>query len=225
MGRELRRVPLDFDWPLNKVWDGYLSPGWRSCPSDDCENGSTIAGRWLECLTHLILMAGDSSVDNRPLHPWLEQVALAPTKKPGPQMQALTAGLAGRAGSPLGHDAIDRWKASKAIAVAAGLAEDWGICKVCGGHAIHPDDLEASEAWEGTEPPTGDGFQLWETTSEGSPVSPVFDSLDALCAWAATNATTFASARASAAQWKSMLDANFVHHDTTMLDGSKAVFI
>ena len=25
MGRELKRVPLDFSWKLNKVWDGYLN--------------------------------------------------------------------------------------------------------------------------------------------------------------------------------------------------------
>jgi hypothetical protein len=24
MSRELKRVPMDFDWPLNKVWKGYL---------------------------------------------------------------------------------------------------------------------------------------------------------------------------------------------------------
>jgi ribonuclease R len=26
MGRELKRVPLDFDWPLNKIWDGFKNP-------------------------------------------------------------------------------------------------------------------------------------------------------------------------------------------------------
>jgi hypothetical protein len=26
MSREVRRVPLDFDWPMNEVWDGYLRP-------------------------------------------------------------------------------------------------------------------------------------------------------------------------------------------------------
>ncbi|MGN6107833.1 MAG: hypothetical protein ACTHU0_22185, partial [Kofleriaceae bacterium] len=26
MGRTLKRVPLDFAWPLNKVWKGYLNP-------------------------------------------------------------------------------------------------------------------------------------------------------------------------------------------------------
>mgnify|MGYP001570952870 CR=1 FL=1 len=26
MGREIRRVPLDFDHPLNETWPGFLSP-------------------------------------------------------------------------------------------------------------------------------------------------------------------------------------------------------
>lgn len=26
MGRELKRVPLDFDWPLQKVWSGFRNP-------------------------------------------------------------------------------------------------------------------------------------------------------------------------------------------------------
>lgn len=38
-------------------------------------------------------------------------------------------------------------------------------------------------------------IQLYETTSEGTPCSPVFkaDELEKLCEWAAENATTFAS--------------------------------
>lgn len=31
MGRELRRVPLDFDWPIGQVWEGFLGPD----PADD----------------------------------------------------------------------------------------------------------------------------------------------------------------------------------------------
>jgi hypothetical protein len=26
MGRQVRRVPLDFSWPLEKVYDGFLNP-------------------------------------------------------------------------------------------------------------------------------------------------------------------------------------------------------
>jgi len=61
-------------------------------------------------------------------------------------------------------------------------------------------------------PPDGEGFQLWETTSEGSPNSPVFKTLDELCEWCAENATTFGRNKATKEQWLQMLDANFVFH-------------
>lgn len=36
MGRELKRVPLDFVWPENKPWQGYLNPHYakiHDCPA------------------------------------------------------------------------------------------------------------------------------------------------------------------------------------------------
>ena len=35
MGREIRRVPLDFDWPLNTVWEGFLTPDRPGPPAGD----------------------------------------------------------------------------------------------------------------------------------------------------------------------------------------------
>lgn len=35
MSREVKRVPLDFDWPLKKVWSGYLMPD--SLQGDTCK--------------------------------------------------------------------------------------------------------------------------------------------------------------------------------------------
>jgi hypothetical protein len=52
---------------------------------------------------------------------------------------------------------------------------------------IHPSFAEACTAWERIEPPVGDGYQLWETVSEGSPVSPVFESREALINWMRKN--------------------------------------
>ena len=43
-------------------------------------------------------------------------------------------------------------------------------------------------------------------------MSPVFATLEELCAWAADNATTFASFRATAEEWREMLDGGIVHH-------------
>lgn len=220
MGRELKRVPMDFDWPIGEIWSGYLSPAWRPCPSDDCENGSTIAGAYVGALASLLLLVGSDATEDRSPHPYLLEIpsSLAPRRKPGKDAIELSTGLAGRAPrGPIGHDAIDRWTAARKIAAAAGLPEDWGTCKVCQGHAIHPDDHEASEAWEHTDPPEGDGYQLWNTTTEGHPMTPVFATLDELCDHAAEHCTTFADNRASAEGWRSMLDGGTV--GATMVDG------
>lgn len=48
MGREVKRVALDFHWPIKKTWKGYLNPHYRKCP--DCETGSTRAMDRLEDL-------------------------------------------------------------------------------------------------------------------------------------------------------------------------------
>ena len=42
MGRELRRVPMDFDWPLNKPWKGFVNPRYTAKECKDC-NGSGYA--------------------------------------------------------------------------------------------------------------------------------------------------------------------------------------
>jgi hypothetical protein len=200
VGREIKRVPLGFEWPLNKVWEGYLSPDRLTespCPAG-CHNGSTAAGAWLESLTYLLLMLPgevpqwkntrtDSARTGR-LHPWLESMEHRPGVPPSADIAELTGALAGRAPRhPFGHDALDHWAAVKAIVKGAGLDPDvWGICPACKGHATveaYEGQRAESEAWESTEPPAGDGWQLWETVSEGSPISPVFATPEELAGW------------------------------------------
>lgn len=50
-------------------------------------------------------------------------------------------------------------------------------------------------------------IQLYETTSEGTPISPVFhkEDFDKLCEYAANNCTTFASYKATKEKWEEML--------------------
>lgn len=79
----------------------------------------------------------------------------------------------------------------------------------------HNPDYPGTPVCEGyckEDPPAGPGYQLWETTTEGSPMSPVFATLDELAAWCEVNASTFGDYRASASKWKEMLLADFVHH-------------
>lgn len=191
MGRKLMRVPLDFNWPLDKVWKGYLNPFYKKCP--DCENGYTKAAEVLRYSLAKLM--------------WLREV------KTSSELRELTSGLAGRQPSIIGHDSCDLWSATKKVIQAAGLDPTvWGICTTCKGEAIDPSLLEKYNSWGPTEPPKGEGYQLWETTTEGSPQSPVFKSLEELATWCEKNATTFSSFRAKKEVWIKMLNDDLVIH-------------
>lgn len=52
------------------------------------------------------------------------------------------------------------------------------------------------------EPPEGEGYQLWGTTTEGEPWSPVFITIDELCRWCEKNDTIYADTKATKEEWK-----------------------
>lgn len=56
---------------------------------------------------------------------------------------------------------------------------------------------EEYDDWEHTEPPTGEGWQVWETVSEGSPVSPVFATAEELARHLSTVGDDWAVRRAA----------------------------
>lgn len=93
MGREVRRVPLDFAWPLHKPWEGFLNPHGSRCPENGrtCFNGYTAAGKWLEAFCRLIALAGEDAKASTPgqraghdtngriyPHPWIQEWSMAP---------------------------------------------------------------------------------------------------------------------------------------------------
>jgi hypothetical protein len=199
MGREIRRVPLDFNWPLNQVWEGFLTPDRfheDRCPN--CTRGYTPAGEWLQTLASRIDMLGSDIGDQqrgRALHPWLAQDGYPPHNanhqivRPSADIIDLLAGLTGedktRFMRPLRGG--DGYRIAMKIVEAAGLdPKVWGICPTCKGHASiekYEGQRAEAEAWEPTDPPEGEGWQLWETVSEGSPVSPVFATAEDLAVW------------------------------------------
>lgn len=100
-------------------------------------------------------------------------------------------------------------------------------------NGTHPDLIDNPERKEefpfyaqwGGDPPDVDYYQtrkykeeelthiqLYETTSEGTPKSPVYraDQFDELCEWLADNCTTFADFKATKEEWKQMLNDGFV---------------
>lgn len=89
--------------------------------------------------------------------------------------------------SCMGHDSINNWICVKARCERNG---DLVTCAVCNGSAEwwpSPELKEKAETWEKTEPPTGEGYQIWETVSECSPVSPAFARPEDLAAWMVAN--------------------------------------
>lgn len=191
MSREIRRVPLDFDAPLNKVWAGYLVP--EKLRLADCAacngRGYTPARQWVEALTRDLLMLDDdlrAQAQGRPLHPYLAGGGHYLNARPSADIAEFGTGLAGRESGFIGHDALDNWRATAKVIEAAGLdPKVWGMCTNChdGRVEVYEGQRAEAEAWEPTQPPAGEGWQLWETTTEGSPVSPAFPDQAGLIDW------------------------------------------
>lgn len=193
MGRELKRVPLNFEWPLSKIWSGYQNPHYAGHCSDcpDCNGrGSTLAMQRLEDLVFLLMMSPED-VRRQKCHPYFQNAPLNNTRGivVSPDIAELTAGLAGRKGDGLfGHDCCDNWSAVRKIVAAAGLKKKWGVCPTCNGEGSVWDSAEnkrRAARWRRKEPPKGTGYQIWETVSEGSPISPVFATPEELADWMA----------------------------------------
>jgi len=72
-------------------------------------------------------------------------------------------------------------------------------------------DHPLGKVWSGyllaktVEPPKGEGYQCWETTSEGSPISPVFKTFDDLCDWLSKNKKDGVTEKFSKDDWNDAL--------------------
>ena len=91
----------------------------------------------------------------------------------------------------MGHDAINRSICTEARAKELGV---YGMCEFCNGDGeiwLSDEIKKLAEDWERVDPPTGEGFQMWENTSEGSPQTPVFETFDELCNWCTENCSIF----------------------------------
>ena len=68
--------------------------------------------------------------------------------------------------------------------------EEWTDCEICEGEGevegVKCAACEGRGGKDGGDPPSGDWWQLWETTSEGSPVSPAFATPELLAVWLST---------------------------------------
>lgn len=226
MGREIKRVSLDFDFPWNDswaIWTGYQRPdSLQGTPCPDCDgSGQTHFGWWLQKFSYLMGMLADDVRDQengKPMHPWLVEFpnghghweylvdgtwGIHPSVKgearraaqhryvvDRPSKDALTffARLTDQPEDKVGGGIFSSGSDIK-YAVMQKLCEVTGVdvaCQTCEGQGsteVYPGQRAEAEAWEPTEPPEGPGYQLWETVSEGSPITPVFATPEELAHW------------------------------------------
>jgi hypothetical protein len=100
-----------------------------------------------------------------------------------------------------GHDSINCHVCIEARCKREGYAVE---CDVCNGHGSIWQPAEAEqwyENWTKEEPPAGEAYQIWETVSEGSPISPAFSDPRILAEWMANSPTWGAAEPMSADEW------------------------
>ena len=248
MGREVKRVPIDFEWPLKEVWKGYVMPdSIQSIPCEVCgqqgvnamtrviyeafydsdgfgtrwtyEYGTAPDGskadrppwkitgdcrRWCDSLTQDEV---DALVEHGRLYDFTHNWTKGTGWTPKPDAPAVTPEMVAEWNNGrVGHDAINRYLLCETRAKRLGI---YGDCEACLGEGElwrdkkHKDD---NENWSRTHPPEGNGWQMWEDTSEGSPISPVFQTAESLAAWLEeSGASSFGRNTATYDQWLSMI--------------------
>ena len=248
MSREVRRVPLDFDWPLDKVWGGYLSPDKFdevSCP--DCTTGRSPGGQYLYDLwygnqpfipestgstrlrhdTPAVRAFAERNIAHAPefygsdefavvregrrladlwngswchhlaqedvdllvaegrlrdfTHAWNPETRCL--EKIEPPVTPTAAQVNEWSLRSHGHDAINAYRVIEARCEREGVESRCARCEGHGSLEAYPGQRAEAEAWECTEPPEGEGWQIWETVSEGSPISPVFETAEQAAQW------------------------------------------
>ena len=229
MGRELKRVPLDFKWPMEMVWKGYVNP-YRSVQCKACE-GSGYSEKAMEYKNNWYGIGSNNWKPN-PYHAgWryrpdsrkynLTQLEVDALVKHGRISELCKDG---HHPTPedvrefllrdsMGLDGISKWVCLSATAEAEGWDTTCPFCDGTGEHWFSEEIRELHENWREEDPPTGEGYQLWSNTDEGSPVSPVFASMEELAEWCVNGATIFGSDRLTYEQWMEMFTKEYFAYE------------
>lgn len=306
MGREVKRVALDFEWPLKETWEGYINPHYTAKRCAACDGSGysdeyrALEDKWYGRVPFNPKETG--SVPYEPSHPLVRQIAqkkvnespdffirhgestesavrresrrlcalynsqwyhhLSQTDvdalvekgrlwdftrvpRTEEQKQAHVEYRKNGGGywmpepngyhptaqevndwsisNLMGHDSQNAYLVIKARCERDGVPY---LCQTCNGECQFwpsPEAEKLYDEWEKVEPPAGEGWQMWETTSEGSPISPVFQSPEGLARWLTkTEASAGGSQTATYGQWLAMINQGWAPSMVVDADGVKS---
>lgn len=243
MGREIRRVPLDFDAEIDETWPPLLMPdGLVPLPCPHCRYGRSewpghtpdasglTREAWAIEQTFYPHQIGGPNAEALAWHDKIGQrevdYLIAEGRLPAGCSAAVVNAAQSRGGFG-GHDAISRGK------LVRFRCEQLGIplcCPACEGDGFAWRDeahKAASEAWEPAEVPVGDGWQVWQTVSEGGPVTPVLPTPEALIDYLVSNGDAWDQARGDGG-WRRDAAESFVRSGwapTLMADSARGVMV
>lgn len=250
MGRELKRVSLEFNWPLYKPYEGFINPLHVAKKCRACNGGGysceakRLSDLWygyvpfkpedrssvpFKPTDEPVLAAAIRNIANAPEYygwdsgavdrearrlsahfnsSWSHHLnaddvaALVEAERLYDLTSDFTPGKGWVKKSPaviptprevnewsirgMGHDSINQWICAKAECARLGISETCAGCDGEGEHWPSEEAKKAYEDWQSAEPPSGEGYQIWETVSEGSPISPVFSTPEDLARHMAT---------------------------------------
>lgn len=277
MGRELKRVAMDFEWPMSKVWQRFINPFYDECrkcetcdgtgygryarhlrnlwwgyaPFSPEDNGSIpftidtphvrafaerqctrnpeyygygeiaiqrearrICKLWNSYWSHHLndqdiqdLVAADSI-------PWEFTRTPRIPDQVGPDFQLPNGWLKESNGyiptleemnicQCTGIGRVGEYSLIKARCARKGVEYKCSECHGEGTVWSSPEAKQQAEDWKDVQPPEGKGYQMWETVSEGSPISPVFSTAEDLAAWLSNDPRS--SEDGTYTQWLAMI--------------------
>lgn len=232
MSRELKRVPLDFNWPLQKRWGGYLNPyHGMNCPhcngSQYSPEAQVMHDKWYGKIafdpaetgskpftaeTPEIRAKAERNVANSPgfygtdessirreatrlaevfNSYWMHHLsqedvdALFDAGDLTEFPERPTAEQVNRWTIPSLHD-VNMWIVIEARCKRMDVSP---TCSHCEDGTLwpSPEVRKLHDEWDPVEPPKGEGYQIWESVTEGSPISPVFADPIELAKWMASH--------------------------------------